>query len=280
MSNDRLIKEFREDDNTCLMGVHSFWEGVDVKGERLSCVIIDKLPFSVPDTPTNKARCEQIEREGGNWFTDYAIPQAQIRLKQGFGRLIRTKTDRGVVAILDVRIHKKFYGKEFLQVPAPLPGDETHLRRCASSWGRVTWTISLCPKTSRKVFSFPGMWDRHHVALSRPGRRRIEARVRRKPPFDTPFDFAQDYSGLTELPARPNSLELATPTPVQNRKPRLPLGERQGLAPYPISSWPNTTDGYPATTVLQLSRARKSVVRFFWGCAQEAQPPSFSVTLR
>ncbi len=115
MSNERLIKEFREDETTCLMGVHSFWEGVDVKGERLSCVIIDKLPFSVPDTPTNKARCDQIEREGGNWFRDYAIPQAQIRLKQGFGRLIRTKTDAGVVAILDVRIHRKFYGKEFLR---------------------------------------------------------------------------------------------------------------------------------------------------------------------
>lgn len=115
MSNERLIKEFREGPNTCLMGVHSFWEGVDVKGERLSCVIIDKLPFSVPDTPTNKARCEQIERDGGNWFTDYAIPQAQIRLKQGFGRLIRTKTDVGVVAILDVRIHRKYYGKEFLR---------------------------------------------------------------------------------------------------------------------------------------------------------------------
>ncbi len=115
MSNERLIKEFREDESTCLMGVHSFWEGVDVKGERLSCVIIDKLPFAVPDSPTHKARCEQIEREGGNWFRDYAIPQAQIRLKQGFGRLIRTKTDRGVVAILDSRIHKKFYGKEFLR---------------------------------------------------------------------------------------------------------------------------------------------------------------------
>ncbi|MCL5103694.1 MAG: DEAD/DEAH box helicase family protein [Armatimonadetes bacterium] len=122
MSNDRLIKEFREDETTCLMGVHSFWEGVDVKGERLSCVIIDKLPFSVPDTPTNKARCEQIEREGGNWFRDYAIPQAQIRLKQGFGRLVRTKTDHGVVAILDVRIHKKFYGREFLRYLPRCPG--------------------------------------------------------------------------------------------------------------------------------------------------------------
>ncbi len=115
MSNDRLIAEFRENDDTCLMGVHSFWEGVDVKGERLSCVIIDKLPFAVPDTPTNKARCEQIENEGGNWFAEYAVPQAQIRLKQGFGRLIRTKSDHGIVAILDSRIHKKFYGKEFLK---------------------------------------------------------------------------------------------------------------------------------------------------------------------
>lgn len=115
MSNDRLIKEFRKDDNTCLMGVHSFWEGVDVKGERLSLVIIDKLPFAVPDSPTHKARCEAITREGGDWFKDYAVPQAQIRLKQGFGRLIRTKSDYGVVAILDSRIHKKYYGKEFLK---------------------------------------------------------------------------------------------------------------------------------------------------------------------
>ena len=115
MSNERLIKDFREDDNTCLMGVHSFWEGVDVKGERLSCVIIDKLPFAVPDNPTHKARCAKIEADGGNWFRDYAIPQAQIRLKQGFGRLIRTKNDRGVVAIMDSRIHTKFYGKEFMR---------------------------------------------------------------------------------------------------------------------------------------------------------------------
>lgn len=122
MSNERLIKEFREDESTCLMGVHSFWEGVDVKGERLSCVIIDKLPFSVPDTPTNKARCAQIEAEGGNWFTEYAIPQAQIKLKQGFGRLIRTKTDCGVVAILDSRIHHKFYGREFLRYLPHCPG--------------------------------------------------------------------------------------------------------------------------------------------------------------
>lgn len=122
MSNERLIQEFREDPATCLMGVHSFWEGVDVKGERLSCVIIDKLPFGVPNSPMNKARCDQIVKEGGDWFNDYAIPQAQIRLKQGFGRLIRTKTDYGVVAILDSRIHTKRYGKEFLRYLPHCPG--------------------------------------------------------------------------------------------------------------------------------------------------------------
>lgn len=115
MSNDRLLSEFRESENACLFGVHSFWEGVDVKGERLSCVVIDKLPFAVPDSPMNRARCNAITEAGGNWFREYAMPQAQIRLKQGFGRLIRTKTDRGVVCILDSRIHKKYYGREFLR---------------------------------------------------------------------------------------------------------------------------------------------------------------------
>lgn len=115
MSNERIIQEFRNSDDACLFGVHSFWEGVDVKGEKLSCVVIDKLPFATPDSPINKARCDAITSEGGDWFRQYAIPQAQIRLKQGFGRLVRTKTDRGVVAILDSRIVKKSYGKEFLR---------------------------------------------------------------------------------------------------------------------------------------------------------------------
>jgi ATP-dependent DNA helicase DinG len=115
MSNDRLLDEFRKSESSCLLGVHSFWEGVDVKGEKLSCVIIDKLPFAAPDSPINKARCEAITDTGGDWFREYAIPQAQIRLKQGFGRLIRTKTDNGIVAILDSRILKKTYGREFLR---------------------------------------------------------------------------------------------------------------------------------------------------------------------
>lgn len=115
MSNDRLLSEFLDSDNACLFGVHSFWEGVDVRGEKLSCVIIDKLPFAVPDSPINKARCDAITNAGGDWFREYAMPQAQIRLKQGFGRLIRTHEDCGVVCILDSRILKKFYGKEFLR---------------------------------------------------------------------------------------------------------------------------------------------------------------------
>jgi ATP-dependent DNA helicase DinG len=115
MSNDRLIDEFRKSDNACLLGVHSFWEGVDVRGEKLSCVVIDKLPFAVPDSPINKARCDAITSAGGDWFRQYSMPQAQIRLKQGFGRLIRTKADYGIVAILDSRLIKKFYGKEFLK---------------------------------------------------------------------------------------------------------------------------------------------------------------------
>ncbi|HOP80481.1 MAG TPA: ATP-dependent DNA helicase, partial [Armatimonadota bacterium] len=114
-SNDKLLEEFRKSDDACLMGVHSFWEGVDVRGEKLSLVVIDKLPFAVPDSPINRARCDAITSSGGDWFREYAMPQAQIRLKQGFGRLIRTKTDRGVVAILDSRLIKKFYGKEFLR---------------------------------------------------------------------------------------------------------------------------------------------------------------------
>lgn len=115
MSNESLVGEFLRQENACLFGVHSFWEGVDIRGEALSCVVIDKLPFAVPDSPVNRARVDAITESGGDWFKEYAMPQAQMRLKQGFGRLIRTKNDRGVVAILDSRLVKKFYGREFLR---------------------------------------------------------------------------------------------------------------------------------------------------------------------
>lgn len=115
MSNEALVQRFLEERNGCLFGVHSFWEGVDIRGEALSCVVIDKLPFAVPDSPVNKARVDAITESGGDWFKEYSMPQAQMRLKQGFGRLIRTKDDRGVVAIMDSRLAKKSYGREFLR---------------------------------------------------------------------------------------------------------------------------------------------------------------------
>ena len=115
MSNEMLVQDFLNRESAVLFGTHSFWEGVDVRGEALSLVVIDKLPFAVPDSPVNKARVDAITAGGGDWFREFSMPQAQMRLKQGFGRLIRTKRDKGVVAILDSRLVKKYYGREFLR---------------------------------------------------------------------------------------------------------------------------------------------------------------------
>ena len=108
-----LLDEFRRTPNCVLFATSSFWQGVDVRGEQLSCVIIDKLPFAVPSDPVVEARITDLRENGGNPFYDYQIPQAALALKQGFGRLIRSRSDRGVLALLDNRITKQRYGQVF-----------------------------------------------------------------------------------------------------------------------------------------------------------------------
>jgi ATP-dependent DNA helicase DinG len=114
-----LLERFRTTPNAVLLGTSSFWQGIDVRGDALRNVIIVKLPFSVPDEPVIEARLEAITRAGGNPFMEYSVPEAIIRLKQGFGRLIRSKTDTGIVVILDSRIKTKRYGKRFLEALPP-----------------------------------------------------------------------------------------------------------------------------------------------------------------
>jgi ATP-dependent DNA helicase DinG len=118
-SKDRLLREFRNHGAAVLFGATSFWEGVDVPGEALSCVILCRLPFSVPDTPLEKARARAVEQGGGTPFKDLSLPEAVLRLKQGFGRLIRHGDDQGWIHVLDPRVLNASYGKAFLKALPP-----------------------------------------------------------------------------------------------------------------------------------------------------------------
>ena len=117
-----LLERFRRLGNAVLIGSQSFWEGVDVRGEALSLVVIDKLPFAAPDDPLLAARIEKIKQDGGNAFAEYQLPQAVITLKQGAGRLIRDEADRGVLMLCDPRLFSRGYGRRILRSLPPMKG--------------------------------------------------------------------------------------------------------------------------------------------------------------
>lgn len=126
VSRHKMIEEFKRPGAKVLFGLDSFWMGVDVKGEALSCVMITRLPFSVPDHPVTAARMDRIRETGGDPFRDYSLPEAILKFRQGVGRLIRTASDEGIVVVLDNRITSRWYGRWFLESlpPCPIERDE------------------------------------------------------------------------------------------------------------------------------------------------------------
>ncbi|MGB4854850.1 MAG: helicase C-terminal domain-containing protein, partial [Candidatus Dechloromonas phosphoritropha] len=119
-SKNDLLRRFRHLGNAVLVGSQSFWEGVDVRGEALSLVVIDKIPFAPPDDPVLAARIEQMRQQGRNPFMEYQLPRAVINVKQGAGRLIRDEADRGVLMICDPRLLSKPYGRRIWQSLPPM----------------------------------------------------------------------------------------------------------------------------------------------------------------
>ena len=117
----KLLEQFKTTPRSVLFGTESFWGGVDVPGDALSNVIITRLPFAVPDHPLIEAKLELIQERGGDPFTEYSLPEAILKLRQGVGRLIRTKTDRGIIVILDNRVVTKPYGRAFMQALPKCP---------------------------------------------------------------------------------------------------------------------------------------------------------------
>ena len=121
MPRSKMVELFKSDVDSVIFGADTFWQGVDVPGETLSNVIITRLPFAVPSHPAARSAAGVHPQPGGSPFNEYQLPEAVIKLKQGFGRLIRTKTDRGIVVILDPRVLIKPYGRMFLELAAAMP---------------------------------------------------------------------------------------------------------------------------------------------------------------
>jgi ATP-dependent DNA helicase DinG len=120
LQRNELLQQFIKIENPVLLGTSSFWEGVDVKGDQLRCVIIDKLPFKSPHDPVYRRRIQRVNQQGGNAFFEVQVPEATISLRQGVGRLIRDIGDYGIVALCDNRLHTKSYGKGMLESLPPM----------------------------------------------------------------------------------------------------------------------------------------------------------------
>jgi len=138
LQRSELLHQYLQASNPVLLGTSSFWEGVDVKGDRLRCVIIDKLPFKSPQDPVYRKRLQLANRDGGNAFMDVQIPEATISLRQGVGRLIRDVNDRGIVMLCDNRLNSKSYGQNLLESLPPMKrsNDLAEVKKFASTLGK------------------------------------------------------------------------------------------------------------------------------------------------
>lgn len=171
---EEIIQNFSKDGHAVLFAVASFWEGVDIQGDALSLVVLVKLPFAVPTEPILQARMEALQREGKDPFRYFSVPQASLRLKQGFGRLIRSNTDRGVIAILDKRILTKTYGKRFLKDLPPTP--IVHSIEDVISFFHETMTITnVNPRRAAKKITTVSSFDidEDHQRKIRKGKKRV-----------------------------------------------------------------------------------------------------------
>ena len=145
-----LLERFRHLGNAVLLGTSSFWEGVDVRGEALSCVIIDKLPFGSPGDPVLQARIEVLRNQGLNPFMEHQLPSAVISLKQGIGRLIRDRNDRGVLVLCDPRLRTKSYGKIFLKSLPAMP--RTNSPAAVHEFFAAAEPIPVVPVNPEQIF--------------------------------------------------------------------------------------------------------------------------------